>query len=48
MGAIGGFKHTRATVKLALLVSGVPADAAEKMLSPKDDQNVPEAVKLLN
>ena len=47
-GAVGGFKHTRATTKAIFVKCDVlSVDKAERVFTPLDDQSVPEAVACL-
>ena len=47
MGGAGGTVLTAPLISRVLIAMGHAADDVAKMLTPKDDQNVPEAAKLL-
>ena len=46
VGADDGFKHTASSVNVLLVKTGTDGAVADRMLKPKDDQSVPEAVAL--
>ena len=47
IGEAGGYFHAKPMVKRVLLATGTTEKDVKRMLTPSDDQNVPEAVQLL-
>ena len=45
-GANGGFKHTAPFMEVALVNRGTDDTVAERMLTPKGDQNAPQTAAL--